>query len=411
MSEFEPSAANPAAAGGPVVVVGGGAIGLSIAWRTASAGRQTVVVDPAPGSGASGVAAGMLAPVTEAWPGEEALLRLGIASLERWPSYAGRLVKAAGRPAGLRTDGSIVVAADPADRAELDRLADYLGELGRPVTRLTASALREREPALGRSVRGGLDVPGEHSVDNRALIAALTTACERAGVRFVAATAVSVRTGSVTVTSVNAAESGQGLVGGEREIGCGVAVIAAGAWSGRLHERLRTTIRSVKGEVLRLRGRSGSAPLPGRTVRAVVGGRPCYLVPRDDGSLVVGATQYEAGFDLDVTVGGVRDLIADAERVLPQLAECALVESAAGLRPGSPDNRPLIGWLDDGVLAATGHHRNGLLLAPLTVDLISHLLNLSDSASHDTASEDLEDALAATDPARFDRQLTGGRRA
>jgi glycine oxidase len=153
-----------------------------------------------------------------------------------------------------------------------------------------------------------------------------------------------------------------------------VVVIAAGADSAGLHPMLARAIRPVKGEILRLRHRPGTLPPPFRTVRAIVGGRTCYLVPRDSGRLVLGATQREAGFDTEVTAGGVRELLTDAERVLPAVAEYALEEAAAGLRPGSPDNLPVIGELEPGVLAATGHHRHGILLAPLTADAILALL-------------------------------------
>ncbi|MQA15213.1 MAG: glycine oxidase ThiO [Pseudonocardiaceae bacterium] len=333
-----------------VAVVGGGVIGLSCAWRAAAAGFHVTVHDPAPGSsGASHVAGGMLAPVTEAMPGEEDVLALGSASLARWPEFAAELGAAAGCDPGLRTEGTVAVALDPADRAELDRLADYLRRIGREVEVLRGRELHRAEPALGPAVRHGLSVPGDLAVDNRALLAALLAGCRRAGVGFEPARC-------------------------EVAPPADVVVLAAGARSGGLHPRLREAIRPVKGEILRLRARRGALPPPSRTVRAVVGGRRCYVVPRDGGRVVLGATQYEVGFDDDVTAGGVRALLDDAERVLPAIAEYALEESAAGLRPGSPDNLPLIGELEPGVLAATGHHRNGMLLAPLTADAVQALL-------------------------------------
>jgi len=178
-------------------------------------------------------------------------------------------------------------------------------------------------------------------VDNRSLLSALRKACAEAGV----------------VSSVDGR----------------VEVIAAGAWSGQLHPLLRDVIRPVKGEILRLAHRPGALPPPRHTIRALVSGRPVYLVPRVDG-LVVGATQYEAGFDDEVTAGGVRDLLMYAERVVPGIAEYALVETAVGFRAGSPDNIPVVRWLEPGVIAATGHHRNGLLLAPHTAREVLRLL-------------------------------------
>lgn len=349
-----------------LVVIGAGVIGMSCAWLAAH-GRSVTVLDPAPASGASWVAGGMLAPVTEAWPGEEELLALGMASLQRWPSFAASLEAAAGMPAGLRTDGTVVAATGSGDKAELDALAAFLGSLGRDVERLSGRELRRLEPALGPDVRGGLSVPDDHAVDNRVLLAALRAACERAGVRFVPRRALSV------------IDDGRRVVGVRTDgpdVPADAVLVCAGAHSSGLHPTLDGLVRPVKGEILRLAHRAGAFPPPRRTVRALVDGRPVYAVPRDDGGLVVGATQTETGFDTEVTVGGVRDLIRDAERVLPGIAEYALVESAAGLRPSSVDNLPLIGALGpDGLLVATGHHRNGMLLAPITADAVLALLS------------------------------------
>lgn len=340
-----------------IAVAGAGAIGLSIAWKAAAAGHEVQLVDPAPGSGASYVAGGMLAPVTEAWPGEEELLELGTASLQRWPDFAAALEDGA----ILNTSGTVVAAVDSADLGELDRLASYLAGIGRDVDRLDHKQLRALEPGLGPAVRGGLCVPGDVCVDNRLLLSALQTAAAKAGVRTVEAAVTAVRPGSLTLDRGGA-------------IRCDVAVISAGAHSGSLHPALDGRIRPVKGEILRLRARRLSLPPPVRTVRALVEGRPVYLVPRAAGGVVVGATQYEAGFDGDVTVEGVRDLLRTAERVVPAIADYALVETAAGLRPATPDNLPVIAELEPGVIAATGHYRNGILLAPITAEKVLELL-------------------------------------
>ncbi|MFC5950786.1 glycine oxidase ThiO [Pseudonocardia lutea] len=351
-----------------LVVVGGGVIGLSCAWRAAQAGLRVTLRDPAPGTGSSWVAGGMLAPVTEAWPGEEGLLALGLESLELWPAFAEELSAAAGQSAGLHPEGTVVAATGSGDRAELDALAQHLARLGRPVERLNGRELRRLEPALGPDVRGGLSVPGDLSVDNRALLAALRAAAEKAGV----------------VVEERAWEPG--------EAAPGTLLICAGAHSAALHPGLAGLVRPVKGEILRLTHRRGAFPVPTRTVRALVDGRPVYLVPRPAG-LVVGATQSEHGFDTEPTVGGVRDLLRDAERILPGIAEYALSEAAAGLRPGSPDNVPVIGRLDGRTLVATGHSRNGILLAPLTARLVVGLL-----AGRPVPAE--------VDPARFGRTGT-----
>lgn len=354
-----------------VAVVGGGVIGLSCAWGLSEAGADVVLVDPEPASGASWVAGGMLAPVTEAWPGEERLLELGSRALDRWPRFASRLATASGLDPGLRTEGTVVAAVDSADRAELDGLAAHLSRLGRDVDALSGRELRRLEPSLGPNVRSGLSVPGDLSVDNRALLFALRAAGDR--VKHVAAQAVAVRPGAVELAD-------------RSTVAARTVVIAAGAWSAALHPALRERVRPVKGEIVRLRARPSALPPPVRTVRALVSGRPVYLVPRSGGRLVLGATQYEAGFDTDVTVGGVRDLLADAERVLPGIAEYAIEEVSAGLRPVSADNLPMIGELEPGVLAATGHGRNGILLAPITADTVVGLALGAASSSPDGGS-------------------------
>ncbi|MER5263619.1 glycine oxidase ThiO [Actinosynnema sp. NPDC002837] len=321
-----------------VTVLGGGVIGLSTAWYAARAGHAVEVVDRGSPHGGSWVAGGMLAPITEAWPGDEDVLALGVESLALWPEFARSL------GVELSPAGTLAVAVDRADVEVLDQLCAYLGRMGRSASRLTGRELRAVEPGLG-SVRSGLSVPGDVAVDNRALLRALREACAAGGVAFAAEPAA------------------------EPD----VTVIAAGAWSRDLHPLLRDVIRPVKGEILRLSARPGALPPPRHTIRAHVSGRPVYLVPRE-GGFVLGATQYEAGFDGDVTVGGVRDLLRDAEVVWPGIAEYALTEVAAGFRAGSPDNAPVVKWLEPGVLAATGHHRNGLLLAPVTARRVLSLL-------------------------------------
>ncbi|SDX07275.1 glycine oxidase [Amycolatopsis xylanica] len=341
-------------------VVGGGVIGLSVAWRAAVRGRKVTVFDPSPGRGASWLAGGMLAPVTEAWPGEEAVLRIGEESLRRWPGFARELAEEGFDP-GLSDAGTMVVALDSADAGHLEILAEYLKSLGREVEPVTGREARKAEPGLSGAVRSGLLVPGDLAVDNRKLLQALEKAARKRGVKFV---------------HKELAELPEGEV-----------VIAAGAWSSRLHPLL-DGVRPLKGEILRLKPRRGCLPPPKRTVRAVVEGKPIYLVPREEGELVLGATQYEAGFDTAVTAKGVRELLEGAERVFPGIAEYELVETAAGLRAASVDTMPYIGELAGGVYAATGHHRNGLLLAPITADAIVALL----------AGEPVPDEVIAANP-------------
>jgi glycine oxidase len=343
-----------------ITVVGAGVVGAGIAWRAAGSGARVTLVDPPARRGASWVAGGMLAPVTEAWPGDEALLDLGTESLRGWPDLADQLI-ATGHDPGLRTDGTLVAAVDGADRDELVQLAEYLGKLGRDVDVLTGRQLRALEPGLSPSIRAGLSVPGDLAVDNRKLVDALLAAALARGAERLGGTVTAVRPGEVVL--------GHGPV-----LTADVVVIAAGAWSGGLHPALAGVIRPVKGEILRLRARSGSLPPPVRTVRGLVEGRHVYLVPRDAGGLVVGATQYEAGFEPGARVGGVRDLLGDAERLVPATADYELVEVGTGFRPGTNDNLPVVRWLEPGVLAATGHGRNGMLLLPATLAEVATLL-------------------------------------
>ena len=330
---------------GSLAVVGGGIIGLSIARRAAQAG-WSVRVHRTAERGASWVAAGMLAPHSEGWPGEERLLRLGLESLRLWrEAAAGSFCD--GLPSQLITaQESLVVAVDRADVADLRTVADWLSGQGHPV--IWESAVRDVEPLLAHGIRHGFRAPTELAVDNRAVLDALGVACEQIGVQWA---------GPVHDLSCVQADA---------------VVIANGIDAPALWPGL--PIRPVKGEVLRLRWRKGCMPVPTRVIRARVHGRAVYLVPRADG-LVVGATQYEHGRDTAPAVSGVRDLLADACTVLPALDEYELAECAAGLRPMTPDNLPLVQRLDARTLVAAGHGRSGFLLAPWTAEqIVSELL-------------------------------------
>ena len=356
-----------------VVVVGGGVIGLGVAWRAASAGLETVVVDPRPRMGASWAAAGMLAPVTEVVYGEEPLLRLNLRAADRWPSFAAELTAATGHDLGFHTSGTLLIALDADDNAALARVHDYQTELGLSARRLRGREARAIEPLLTPAVRGGVLAEGDHRVDPRAVTGALLTAAEAAGVTFTGHRAVAVRTAgdadAPRVTGVRL-DDGTGLDAGR-------VVLAAGCWSGGVEGMpagLTPPVRPVKGQIVTLRDPSGRRVME-RTVRGMVRGRTVYLVPRDDGRVVVGATVEEQGFDTRVTAGGVSRLLRDGAALVPAIEELDLVETRAGLRPGSPDNRPLIGESGvPGLAVAAGHYRNGMLLAPVTADAVTELL-------------------------------------
>ncbi|MBN9634896.1 MAG: glycine oxidase ThiO [Actinobacteria bacterium] len=324
-----------------LAVVGGGVIGLAVARRAALDG-WSVRVHRAEESGASWVAGGMLAPHSEGWPGEQDQLRLGLDSLALW--HGGFLD---GLPDDVVTArDSLVVAVDRADAADIRTVAEWLAAQGHPVTVTTAA--RDVEPLLAQGIRHGFRAETELAVDNRLVVEGLIAHCDRLGVQWAG-----------PVDSL------------EQTRDAGITVLANGIDAPALWPGL--PIRPVKGEILRLRWRKGCMPVPQRVVRARVHGRQVYLVPRADG-VVVGATQYEHGRDIAPTVTGVRDLLDDACAVMPALGEYELAECAAGLRPMTPDGLPIVGWLDDRTLSATGHGRNGFLLAAWTAQRISELL-------------------------------------
>ncbi len=335
---------------GSLAVIGGGVIGLSVARRAAQAG-WAVRVHRTSDYGASWVGGGMLAPHSEGWPGEDRLLRLGLASLRLWHSSApGGFLD--GLPAQVITAReSLVLAVDRADVADLRTVADWLADQGHPV--IWESAARDVEPLLAPGIRHGFRAPTELAVDNRALVRALGAACEQLGVHWAGPVAALTDVDADTVVIAN-------------------GIDAPALWPG-------LPIRPVKGEVLRLRWRKGCMPVPQRVIRARVHGRPVYLVPRPDG-MVVGATQYEHGRDTAPAVSGVRDLLDDACTLMPALGEYELAECAAGLRPMTPDNLPLVRRLDERTLVAAGHGRNGFLLAPWTAEqIVAELLPIGAS--------------------------------
>jgi glycine oxidase len=375
-----------------VLVVGGGAIGLASAWRLAQAGLRVALADPSPGRGASWAAAGLLAPVTELHYGEEALLRLNLASAQMWPAFADELEQATGITVGYRQVGTLSVAADTGDAALLGELVGFQHSLGLRVSRLSARECRELEPALAPGIRGGALVEDDHQVDNRRLVEALAEACRRAGVRLVdqEVTEIVVRSGRV---------EGVRLGHGER-VSPNELVLCAGCWTpglAGLPPDLVLPVRPVKGQILRLRD-SGESPSLGRNVRGWVSGYPVYLVPRADGGLVVGASVEERGFDRTVRAGTVYELLRDAIALVPAVAELELTEASCGLRPGSPDNAPLIGRTPlEGLTVAAGHFRNGILLTPLTARAVACLLTGAQPPA----------GLEAASPARFEPEVAG----
>jgi glycine oxidase len=366
-----------------VVIVGGGVIGLGIAWRSLERGLDVTVVDPAPASQASHMSAGLLPPANEMLYDQEALLRLCLASRERYPSFVAELEEVSGCSAGYRRDGVLDVAFDDVSLAVLHELRRFEESLGIPIEQLTGPECLRHEPMLAPSVRGGLLAPDDGAINPRQLTAALLAAIDARG-----GTLVRERVTDVLVDGRAAGVrlSGGGTVHGDRTL------LTAGCWTheiGGLPPGAVPRIRPVKGQILRLRSKT---PILRRAARGLVNGSAVYLVPREDGELVVGATYEERGYDTTVTAGGLRELLRKVCEVLPGAAELELDEVGAGLRPGSPDDLPVLGYTSvPDLLLATGHSRIGVQLTPVTADVMAELL----------AADHLADVAKPFSPYRF----------
>jgi glycine oxidase len=349
-----------------VVIAGGGVIGTAIAWRAARSGLSVILVDPGSDADkASLVAAGMLGPVSESVFGERDLLNLNLLAIDRFPGFNAELEAAAGMTTGLRTEGTLAVAYDNDDLAALARLTAFRHSIGLKAEALDARQCRKLEPFLAPGTRGGVLAAGDLSVDNRRYLAALRAAAAREGVRHL--------TG--TVTSVT---EGEAILGEGTRLTAASVVIAGGWATSKIDgvpDEIGKALRPVKGQILRLRHPAAMPHIATRSIRAIVGGRDIYLVPRADGELVVGATQEERD-DTDPTAGAIHDLLRDASTALPAISELILAEINVGLRPGTQDNGPIVGRTrpEQRLIVATGHFRNGILLSAATADAVTALL-------------------------------------
>lgn len=336
-----------------VAVVGAGIVGLACADELVRAGHDVRVLDPAPASGATRAAAGMLAPGGEAWFGEVPLLRLGVASAELWPAYASDLTARSGMDVDLRRNGTVLVGVDHDDLTHVQRTLDLLREHGVAAEPLTRHELRRHEPSLGRSLGGAL-LPHDHQVDPRRVADALLAVL---GDRVVRA-------------AVDRVEEAVLLDDG-RSLACDAVVWAVGVPAAARQDGRWPWLRPVQGETVRLRG--GDAP--SRVVRARVRGEQVYVVPRADGEVVVGATEEQHAGAPRATVGAVTRLLGAARALVPGLDTAEVLEVTARHRPGTPDNGPVLG--PDPVagggprqVLALGHYRGGVLLAPLTARVV-----------------------------------------
>ena len=368
------------------VVVGGGVVGLTVAWRARRRGLSVLVVErDRAGAGASGVAAGMLAPVTEADFGDGPAIDLNLAGLDRWPAFAAELAERSGIGTGYRRSGALVVAVDRDDAEVLDRIAGLQRSLGLAAHQLSGREARRLEPGLSPRVSSAIEAPEEGHADPAAVVAGLRAAFLAEGGELREGTVVQRLELSPGDTRVEGIRLADGTT-----VAAGRAVLACGAWSAGL-EGLppgeAPPIRPVKGQILDLRS-AGGEPLAERLIRTP----RCYVVSRPDGRVAIGATTEERGFDVRVTAEGVHSLLEAAREVLPDAGELVFVAARAGLRPGTPDNAPIVGHGGvEGLLWATGHGRHGVLLAPITGEAVAAIL----------CDEDPPEALAPFGPERF----------
>jgi glycine oxidase len=350
-----------------VAIIGAGVVGLGIAWRLAAHGAFVEVFDrAAAGAGATHAAAGMLAACAEAEPGEEALISLGRESQARWPSFAAEVLKASGIDVELRTEGTLVVALTADDQARLHHHLVFQHKLGLPLEWITAAETRRREPHLAGKLAGAVWSPEDHQVDNRKLASALRIAAEGMG-------AIIREHTPIKEISITGGRADGVILADETRVSADVVVLAAGAWSrgiaGLPHE-LRPPVRPIKGQMLALR-MDPTAPL----LNHVVWAPGVYLVPRRDGRLIIGATVEEKAFDTSMTAGGLLTLLEAGWRAVLSIEELPIEEMWVGHRPGSRDDAPILGRGPiGGLIYATGHHRNGILLAPVTADGITRLI-------------------------------------
>lgn len=354
-----------------IIIIGGGVIGLGIGWQLAKAGASVSLFErDQVGRGASWAAAGMLAPLAEAHTEETELLALGTKSLSLYPQWVEELETDAQMCIDYRVDGTLVVGLEPDDTHQLRHLYVAQQQMDLDVNWLTGREAREIEPTLSPRVTTAIHCASDHQVDNRLMVDALQRAYIACGGMLQENSSVEgiiIKQGKVT-----------GILTEEGSQKCDVAVLAAGCWSTQIKgipESTQPPIRPVKGQMLALQMEEGiEVKTVIRTVRAKYP-TSVYLVPRTDGRLIIGATSEEMGFDTRLTAGGMFELLRGAWEAVPGIYEFPVLETWAGLRPGSRDNAPILGKTEvENLIYATGHYRNGILLTPITAYEISKLI-------------------------------------
>ena len=360
-----------------IIIIGGGVIGLGIGWQLTKSGVSVTIYDSGEaGRAASWAAAGMLAPLAEAHTEEPELLKLGCESLVLYPQWVSELESDAEMSVGFRDEGTHIVGLESDDTHQLKHLYQAQQQLGLSVNWLSGGEVREIESALSPRVSAAIQCESDYQVDNRLMVTALKSAYLRNG--GVLHENNPIEKIHVENCQVQGIETREGFHRGD------MVILSAGCWSSQIDgipDSIRPPVRPVKGQMMALQMEDGiSINSVIRTVRARYP-TDVYLVPRTDGRLIIGATSEEMGYDTRLTVGGMFELLRGAWEVVPGVYELPILESWAGLRPGSRDNAPILGKTPiENLIYATGHYRNGILLSPITAYEISRLV-LSDETS------------------------------
>ncbi len=354
-----------------VIIVGGGVIGLGIGWQLAKAGCTVSIYErDQAGRAASWAAAGMLAPHAEVHFEERALLRLGVQSCRMYPEWVAELETDSQMNVGYRAEGTLIVGVDRDDARELEHLYESQQLLDLKVEWITGTEAREMEPLISPKITAAIWSRDDHQVDNRAMVDALIEAYRRASGTLYENTPID------EIETVDGKAKGV-WIRGNLEI-ADVIVLAAGCWSGDidgLPKAVQPPVRPVKGQMLALQMEEGIALQ--KVIRAPRAKYPTdvYLVPKDDGRLVIGATNEEMEFDTRLTAGGLFELLRGAWEAVPGIYDLPVLETWTGLRPGSRDNAPILGKTAiENLIMATGHYRNGILLTPITAREIASLI-------------------------------------
>ena len=354
-----------------VAIIGGGIIGLGIGWQLAKSGCAVTIYErDRAGRAASWAAAGMLAPIAEVHYEEQELLELGSTSLRLYPEWVRELEADSQMCVGYRREGTLIVGVDRDDAGLLQHFYDSQNLLGLTAECVTGAEARDVEPLLSPHITAAISCADDHQVDNRSMVNALIAAFQMAGGTLFENTPIK----KIEVQNGRA----HGVWIKDRLDEADVIVLAAGCWSADIEglpDLITPPVRPVKGQMLALRMEAGIAPQKViRTPRAKYNTN-AYLVPKANGRLIVGATSEEMGFDTQLTAGGLFELLRSAWEAVPGIYDLPVLETWAGLRPGSRDNAPILGKTPvDNLIMATGHYRNGILLTPVTAREISSLI-------------------------------------